>query len=90
MLALLPARTPETVMVTLGLTVQLFTVSVPRVIAPVTELFPVAFRCSVDGEKLADTFKAPVSEVVPTPHILGLPAKFSVPVPAFAVKALML
>jgi len=61
MLALLPARTPEAVMVRLAATVHGLVEFEARVRLPVMELFPVELRVRlVPKEKLEEIFRAPV------------------------------
>ena len=96
MLALFPARMPETVMVTPESEVNVLLVLVPSVIFPVTELAAVARKFKVPhpdpvspfepaGEIDEEIFKAPVRLVVVHLHKLLAPDNVRFPVPAFAV-----
>ena len=98
-LALFPARIPETVMVTLGSTVQVFTVLFPSVRLPVTELVFLAFNVSAEPPlrfMFAEIFKPPVSVIGTPPKDVGAPVLLVIctfapcqvrfPVPAFALK----
>ena len=95
MLALLPARMPETVNVILGFDVNVLLEFVLSVIFPVTELAAVAVKLKIapgspapaspTPEMFAEIFKAPVRLVVFVLQVVLLPDKLRFPVPAFAV-----
>ena len=95
MLALFPARMPETVIVILGFDVNVLLELVLSVIFPVTELAAVAVKLKIapglpllaspTPEMFAEIFKAPVRLVVVDLHVLLAPDNVRFPVPAFAV-----
>ena len=87
MLALLPARTPEAVMVRLGFTVHMLVEFVPKVRLPEIELLPVAFKIEVAKAKLEEIFNAPVKVTFVLQAFAALfPDHVMFPVPAFATK----
>ena len=86
MAALLPARIPEAVMVTFGLTVQIFAALEDKFRLPVIELAAVAFKVRTPVEKEEAIFNAPVRLTGrPKPYFAACPpTMFKAPVPEFA------